>query len=141
MLPAFTVRVLQSRATMLLVYHTQGTQAAGGVAPQGSASPAGFAVENAHKVCTHHTTRGGGACSVPPFRLKRWAVPAFLIIATVRGFLLNFGVYYAARAAIGLKEFTWSPAIACASPHPRQPPRSPRRSADSASVSRAAPQC
>lgn len=51
-------------------------------------------------------------CSVPPFRLKRWAVPAFLIIATVRGFLLNFGVYYATRAAIGLPEFTWSPAIA-----------------------------
>lgn len=53
-------------------------------------------------------------CSVPPFRLKRWAVPAFMIIATVRGFLLNFGVYYATRAAIGLPEFTWSPAIACA---------------------------
>lgn len=64
---------------------------------------------------------GGCSRSVPPFRLKRWAVPAFLIIATVRGFLLNFGVYYAARAAIGLKEFTWSPAIACASPHPLQP--------------------
>jgi len=54
----------------------------------------------------------GTIYSVPPFRLKRWAVPAFLIIATVRGFLLNFGVYYATRAAIGLTEFTWSPAIA-----------------------------
>jgi hypothetical protein len=51
--------------------------------------------------------------SVPPFRLKRFAVPAFLIIATVRGFLLNFGVYYATRAAIGLNTFAWSPAIGC----------------------------
>ena len=51
---------------------------------------------------------------MPPFRLKRFAVPAFLIIATVRGFLLNFGVYYATRAAIGLKTFAWSPAIGCA---------------------------
>ena len=39
---------------------------------------------------------------------------AFLIIATVRGFLLNFGVYYATRAALGLTEFRWSPAIGCA---------------------------
>ena len=52
-------------------------------------------------------------CSVPPFRLKRFAVPAFMIIATVRGFLLNFGVYYATRAAIGLNTFAWSPAIGC----------------------------
>lgn len=50
---------------------------------------------------------------MPPFRLKRFAVPAFLIIATVRGFLLNFGVYYATRAAIGLNTFAWSPAIGC----------------------------
>ena len=48
--------------------------------------------------------------SVPPLRLKRFAVPAFLIIATVRGFLLNFGVYYAARSALKLS-FQWSPAI------------------------------
>lgn len=41
-------------------------------------------------------------------------MPAFLIIATVRGVLLNFGVYYAARAALGLTEFQWSPAIGCA---------------------------
>jgi len=53
----------------------------------------------------------GTAYSVPPLRLKRFAVPAFVIIATVRGFLLNFGVYYATRAAIGLNEFAWSPAI------------------------------
>ncbi|CAM6090826.1 unnamed protein product [Calypogeia fissa] len=52
----------------------------------------------------------GTIYSVPPFHLKRFAVPAFLIIATVRGFLLNFGVYYATRAALGL-EFRWSPSI------------------------------
>lgn len=33
---------------------------------------------------------------------QRFPLPAFLIIATVRGFLLNFGVYYATRAAIRL---------------------------------------
>lgn len=43
-------------------------------------------------------------------RLKRFAVSAFMIIATVRGFLLNFGVYSATRAALGLS-FRWSPAI------------------------------
>lgn len=52
----------------------------------------------------------GTVYSVPPLRLKQYAVPAFLIIATVRGFLLNFGVYSAARAALGLP-FEWSPAI------------------------------
>ena len=53
----------------------------------------------------------GTIYSVPPFQLKRFAVPAFLIIATVRGFLLNFGVYYATRAALGVGAFQWSPAI------------------------------
>ncbi len=43
-------------------------------------------------------------------RLKRFAVPAFMIIACVRGFLLNFGVYYATKAALGAP-FSWSPAI------------------------------
>eukprot|EP00878_Enallax_costatus_P039914 GHUV01045853.1.p1 GENE.GHUV01045853.1~~GHUV01045853.1.p1 ORF type:complete len:384 (+),score=94.96 GHUV01045853.1:361-1512(+) len=52
----------------------------------------------------------GTIYSVPPLRLKRFAVPAFLIIATVRGFLLNFGVYSATRAALQLP-FEWSPAI------------------------------
>ncbi len=52
----------------------------------------------------------GTIYSVPPLRLKRFAVPAFLIIATVRGFLLNFGVYHAVRAALGLP-FVWSPII------------------------------
>ncbi|KAG7958471.1 hypothetical protein I3843_10G022700 [Carya illinoinensis] len=53
----------------------------------------------------------GTIYSVPPFRLKRFAVAAFLIIATVRGFLLNFGVYYATRAALGLR-FEWSSPVA-----------------------------
>ena len=52
----------------------------------------------------------GTVYSVPPLRLKRFAVTAFMIIATVRGFLLNFGVYSATRAALGLP-FQWSPAI------------------------------
>lgn len=55
----------------------------------------------------------GTLYSVPPFRLKRYAVTAFLIIATVRGFLLNFGVFTATRAALGAP-FVWSPAIMCA---------------------------
>ena len=42
--------------------------------------------------------------------MKRFAVPAFMIIATVRGFLLNFGVYYSTKAALGA-QFAWSPAI------------------------------
>ena len=52
----------------------------------------------------------GTLYSVPPFRLKRFAVPAFMTIATVRGVLLNFGVYHATRAALGLP-FQWSPAV------------------------------
>ena len=55
----------------------------------------------------------GTVYSVPPFRLKRFAITAFLIIATVRGFLLNFGVFTATRAALGLP-FVWSPAVMCA---------------------------
>ncbi|KAI3706512.1 hypothetical protein L6452_24308 [Arctium lappa] len=53
----------------------------------------------------------GSIYSVPPFRMKRFPVVAFLIIATVRGFLLNFGVYYAVRAALGLT-FQWSSPVA-----------------------------
>ncbi|KAL6273220.1 hypothetical protein ACE6H2_023912 [Prunus campanulata] len=53
----------------------------------------------------------GTIYSVPPFRMKRFPVAAFLIIATVRGFLLNFGVYYATRAALGL-QFEWSSPVA-----------------------------
>ncbi|KAK9986562.1 hypothetical protein SO802_031513 [Lithocarpus litseifolius] len=53
----------------------------------------------------------GTIYSVPPFRMKRFPVAAFLIIATVRGFLLNFGVYYATTAALGLT-FEWSSPVA-----------------------------
>ncbi|KAI4369149.1 hypothetical protein MLD38_017632 [Melastoma candidum] len=53
----------------------------------------------------------GTIYSVPPFRMKKYPVAAFLIIATVRGFLLNFGVYYATRAALGLA-FEWSLPVA-----------------------------
>jgi homogentisate solanesyltransferase len=38
--------------------------------------------------------------SVPPIRTKRNPLLAGLTIATVRGFLLNFGVYYAVKDAI-----------------------------------------
>ncbi|XP_061963576.1 homogentisate solanesyltransferase, chloroplastic [Populus nigra] len=53
----------------------------------------------------------GTIYSVPPLRFKRFPVIAFLIIATVRGFLLNFGVYHATRAALGLP-FEWSSPVA-----------------------------
>ncbi|CAK8571252.1 unnamed protein product [Lathyrus sativus] len=52
----------------------------------------------------------GTIYSVPPLRMKQFPVAAFLIIATVRGFLLNFGVYYATRAALGLA-FEWSSSV------------------------------
>lgn len=50
----------------------------------------------------------GTIYSVPPFRMKRFPVAAFLIISTVRGFMLNYGVYYATMGSLGLK-FQWSP--------------------------------
>jgi len=53
----------------------------------------------------------GTIYSVPPLRLKRSAIAAALIIATVRGFLLNFGVYYATRAALGIPA-SWSAPVA-----------------------------
>jgi len=49
----------------------------------------------------------GTIYSVPPLRLKKSAIAAALIIATVRGILLNFGVYYATRAMLGVP-FAWS---------------------------------
>lgn len=52
----------------------------------------------------------GGLYSVPPFKFKRFPVVAGLTIACVRGFLLNFGVYYAVREALGLS-FRWNPAV------------------------------
>jgi hypothetical protein len=55
------------------------------------------------------TCRNLPSSSVPPFRFKQYPLVAGLTIATVRGFLLNFGVYYAAREALGLP-FLWSPA-------------------------------
>lgn len=52
----------------------------------------------------------GGVYSVPPIRTKRNPIAAGLTIATVRGFLLNFGIYYAVKDAIGAP-FTWSPKV------------------------------
>jgi len=52
----------------------------------------------------------GAIYSVPPIRTKRNAVAAGLTIATVRGFLLNFGVYFAVKDAIGAP-FGWSPKV------------------------------
>jgi homogentisate solanesyltransferase len=49
--------------------------------------------------------------SVPPIRTKQNPVLAGLTIAIVRGFLLNFGVYYAVRNALGAP-FFWSPKVA-----------------------------
>eukprot|EP00934_Nitzschia_sp_Nitz4_P000812 Nitzschia sp. Nitz4//scaffold4_size323378//38693//40139//NITZ4_000621-RA/size323378-snap-gene-0.401-mRNA-1//1//CDS//3329553282//812//frame0 len=51
--------------------------------------------------------------SVPPFRIKRFPVLAGIAIAVVRGFLLNFGVYYAVVDSLGLP-FEWSPKVAFA---------------------------
>jgi homogentisate solanesyltransferase len=53
----------------------------------------------------------GTLYSVPPFHLKRFPVLASLIIATVRGFLLNFGTYYAVREALNIP-FQWNPVVA-----------------------------
>jgi homogentisate solanesyltransferase len=53
----------------------------------------------------------GALYSVPPFQLKRFPLAAGLTIATCRGFLLNFGVYYATREALGLG-FIWSAPVA-----------------------------
>ena len=52
----------------------------------------------------------GAVYSVPPFRAKRDPLAAGLTIAIVRGFLLNFGVYYAVGDAIGVP-FAWSPKV------------------------------
>ena len=52
----------------------------------------------------------GAIYSVPPIRTKQNPVLAGLTIATVRGFLLNFGVYYAVKDAVGAS-FAWSPKV------------------------------
>lgn len=49
--------------------------------------------------------------SVPPIRTKQNPVLAGLTIACVRGFLLNFGVYYAVKNSLG-EAFSWSPKVA-----------------------------
>eukprot|EP00522_Entomoneis_paludosa_P006990 CAMPEP_0172444106 /NCGR_PEP_ID=MMETSP1065-20121228/4215_1 /TAXON_ID=265537 /ORGANISM="Amphiprora paludosa, Strain CCMP125" /LENGTH=395 /DNA_ID=CAMNT_0013194525 /DNA_START=42 /DNA_END=1229 /DNA_ORIENTATION=- len=48
--------------------------------------------------------------SVPPIRTKQNPILAGLTIATVRGFLLNFGVYFAVKDAVGAA-FSWSPKV------------------------------
>lgn len=53
----------------------------------------------------------GGIYSVPPIRTKKNPILAGLTIACVRGFLLNFGVYYAVKDAVG-STFAWSPKVA-----------------------------
>eukprot|EP00310_Coccolithus_braarudii_P025216 CAMPEP_0183340230 /NCGR_PEP_ID=MMETSP0164_2-20130417/6852_1 /TAXON_ID=221442 /ORGANISM="Coccolithus pelagicus ssp braarudi, Strain PLY182g" /LENGTH=362 /DNA_ID=CAMNT_0025510331 /DNA_START=16 /DNA_END=1104 /DNA_ORIENTATION=+ len=54
---------------------------------------------------------GGPLYSIPPIQLKRFPLAAGLTIACCRGFLLNFGVYYATREALG-QAFVWNPAVA-----------------------------
>lgn len=48
---------------------------------------------------------------MPPIRTKKNPILAGLTIATVRGFLLNFGIYYAVKDAVGAP-FAWSPKVA-----------------------------
>lgn len=52
----------------------------------------------------------GSIYSVPPLQFKRFPVLAGGIIAVVRGFLLNFGVYYAVREALQVP-FVWNPVV------------------------------
>lgn len=52
----------------------------------------------------------GTLYSVPPIQLKKHPLLAGGIIACVRGFLLNFGVYYAVREALQVP-FRWNPVV------------------------------
>jgi len=52
----------------------------------------------------------GTLYSVPPFYFKRFPLVAAATIAFVRGFSLNFGVYYAVREALGIP-FAWNPIV------------------------------
>eukprot|EP01041_Mallomonas_annulata_P013329 gene13329-28236_t len=52
----------------------------------------------------------GTLYSIPPFQFKKYPLLAGGIIAIVRGFLLNFGVYYAVREALQV-EFKWNPVV------------------------------
>ena len=53
----------------------------------------------------------GTIYSVPPLQFKRFPLFAGGIIACVRGFLLNFGVYYAVREALDIP-FKWNSVVA-----------------------------
>lgn len=52
----------------------------------------------------------GSLYSIPPIQLKRFPLAAGATIATVRGFLLNFGIYYAVREALEIP-FKWNPVV------------------------------
>ena len=52
----------------------------------------------------------GTIYSVPPFQLKRFPIFAGGIIACVRGFLLNFGIYYAVRESLEIP-FVLNPVV------------------------------
>lgn len=52
----------------------------------------------------------GTLYSVPPVQLKKIPFFAGSTIAIVRGFLLNFGVYYAVREALQVS-FKWNPVV------------------------------
>lgn len=52
----------------------------------------------------------GTVYSIPPFHFKRYPLLAGLIIAFVRGVLLNTGIYHAVREALGFP-FRWNPAV------------------------------
>lgn len=62
------------------------------------------------KILYHIGLLLGTLYSVPPFQLKRYPLFASGIISTVRGFLLNFGVYYAVREALNVP-FQWNPVV------------------------------
>ena len=55
----------------------------------------------------------GGIYSIPVIRTKKNPFLAAVTIATVRGFLLNFGVFYAVKEAIGAP-FVWSAKVSVA---------------------------
>ena len=64
------------------------------------------------EICTLYSLGAilGTIYSVPPLQLKRFPLFAGTIIAFVRGFLLNFGVYYAVREALYIP-FKWNPVV------------------------------
>lgn len=64
------------------------------------------------EICTLYSLGAilGTIYSVPPLQLKRFPLFAGSIIAFVRGFLLNFGVYYAVREALYIP-FKWNPVV------------------------------